>query len=504
MLYQNPYTTTIQYKRSADIPIVIVHGMAGTPIYKDPKGPNQEQVGVFDPKVLLSSIREYPNMVKNVVKLASKNTEDSSAELETLIDAISDLVGNSDINCSPDGGPNGIGVINDWVEPLSMHPEYFDYDNGVTRIAKELCKEAGAENVYAFNYDWRLDLYESGAVGLHEFVQAVLERTGSTQISLVCDSLGGATVSCYIDAHKDENVLERVVIVNGALEGVDFASAYNKYLYMDPDEISEYLNRLGSSLNGGQLEFLFFAMSAIFSSMLDALTDNMNDALERSRIQNRIFNDCLKPILGYIPALWECVPYEHFEGAVQSMSEIGYLDTESPLYEKIWRYHEVQGRVKKNLKYLHARGIQVAVVATYGYPGIPLTPNCAKQTDILIETEYESAGATVALSGQKLEGRYGRYVSADLEIDASTCALPDSTWFIKNLRHVNFMPDKPAIALVAGLCAGYYDCDIVSVLNSTGYGQFLLADSNQNLTNITPENSGEEKKLLSFLERVTL
>lgn len=488
--------TVLPPKRSANVPIVLVHGMAGTPLYRDPDSEDPQPVGGMEAKAVLSILRDHPNLFSYVAKLASRNTLESMEQWDELLDSIQAFAKTADSNCSPDGGPNGIGVINAWTDPLSEHPEYFDYDNGVTRIARELCDEAGAENVYAYNYDWRLDLYESGAVGLDHFIQAVRKQTGAEKIALVCDSLGGATVSCYLDAHKDDGVLDRVVIVNGAIEGVDCASAYTENLYVDPDEVTAYLKRLGTSLNGGQLEPLFFALSGIFSGMLNTFSGNINSGLDENHIQERIFNDCFKPIFGYIPALWECVPYAYFDHAVDSMVKIGFLDTDSPLYEKISRYHEVQGRVEDNLKYVHDHGVQVAIIASYGYPGIPFTPNCSKQTDILIETEYESAGATVALCGQNLPRRAGKYKSADLQIDASTCALPDNTWFIKNLRHVNFLPGKPAMALIAGLCTGTYDCDLESVQKATGYGQFLLADSNQALTNITPNNTGEHETLI--------
>lgn len=483
--------------RSSKVPVIVVHGMGGTPLYRKDENGNWVRAGSVAASTMMRLFRNDPGFLSNVFKLGSKD-KFQEKEWNALISGISEFAKTTDINCSPDGGPNGVGVRNYWTTPLSEHPDYFDYDNGVTRIAKELCLENGYDNVYAYNYDWRLGLYDSGANGLDHFIHEVMRQTGAKKVTLVCDSLGGATVNCYLDAHKNDDVLDRVIIVNGALEGVDFASAFTESLYASPTEISQYLKQLGTSLNGGKYEILFFAGSAMFSGMLNTLSENLNNGLEENHIQKRIFLECFHPIFGNIPAIYECIPYKDFDESMEKMTSIGFLQKDSELYNKLQQFHIAQGHAEQNLKDVHRRGVQVAIIASYGYPGIPLTRNCRKQTDILIETEYMSAGATVAYSGEKLPLRPGKYKSADREIDASTCALPDSTWFIKNLRHVDFEVGTPAMKFIAGLSLGYYDCNLESVQKSTGYSQFLLADSHQNLTNITPNNTGDPGRLMAI------
>lgn len=493
--------------RSSTVPIILVHGMGGSPLYYTDKTGKEVLAGSLQAKEVLKFIKDYPNFVSYIFKLASKN-QVKLAEWNKLLDAASAFAKTTDINCSPDGGPNGLHVINAWTDPLSKHPEYFDYDNGVTRLAKELCEENGYDNVYAYNYDWRLDLYNSGANGLNTFIHTIMKKTGAKKVTLVADSLGGATVNCYLDAHKNDGVLDRLIIVNGAFEGVDFASAYTKSLCLSSEEAMNYLKQLGASLNGGKYEILFLAGSGIFSGMLNSLSENLNNGLSKNHIQNRIFLDVFHPIFGNIPAIFECIPYKDFEESMRQMVSIGYLKKGSALYRKLQKYHAAQGRADQNLIDVHNNGVQVAIIASYGYPGIPLTPKCQQQTDILIETRHESAGATVANCGEKLKIKNGKYKSADREIDAASCALPDNTWFIKNLRHVDFKVGTPAIKLIAGMAIGYYDCNLESVQKATGYRQFLLADSSQNLTNITPKNTGDprslKRHLTSALQRAKL
>lgn len=114
------------------------------------------------------------------------------------------------MNCDANGdSAANVGINSYWTDPLSNHPEYFERSGtGVVKIATQLCQDYGATNVYAYNYDWRLDLYESGQ-GLDKFIQSVKAETGSDKVIPVTDSLGGITVNCYLDAHKQDHELAR-------------------------------------------------------------------------------------------------------------------------------------------------------------------------------------------------------------------------------------------------------------------------------------------------------
>jgi len=81
----------------------------------------------------------------------------------------------------------------------------------------------------------------------------------------------------------------------------------------------------------------------------------------------------------------------------------------------------------------------VAVICAYGKAPIPLLSDTTYQCDMLIDTSYSSGGATTALMGQTLPPGGSKYRSPDGLVDASTCVLPDQTWFIKYNGH-QFLP----------------------------------------------------------------
>ena len=123
------------------------------------------------------------------------------------------------------------------------------------------------------------------------------------------------------------------------------------------------------------------------------------------------------------------------------------------------------------------------IVANYGTRALPLTSKKNNQTDMIIDTKYASAGATVAAFGKKLK-KNGRYVSPDKVLDASTCTLPDNTWFFKGVTHGIFRYNTQATKLLSNMIAGRVRCNVKAVKKKYGYSQFISADKNQKIKNV--------------------
>ena len=107
---------------------------------------------------------------------------------------------------------------------------------------------------------------------------------------------------------------------------------------------------------------------------------------------------------------------------------------------------------------------------------MPVFADCKPTSDGIAETEYTSFGATVADFGKTLSADYiasisevnKKFLSPDNMIDASTCALPEKTWFIKNSYHDHFP------ASIDKLIEAILTTDI-DVFSNELYPQFLDA-----------------------------
>lgn len=464
-------------------PVIVLHGLGGSDIFQYMGTEEEVQIPQFGLDV--KAMAKNQTILDNALKLF---TEEQKPDYNALFDALGEYFANTNINFDSDGNPKkGQGIKTYWEEPLSKHRDYLTLrDFSIPVIARQVADEIGAKNVYAFNYDWRVDMCET-AVKLRKFIVAVKKQTGAKKVSICALSLGGAVMSAYLDKYKEKNDVERYVLLNPAYLGADVARALKFDFQTDKKKVLPYLKNMEQDFQGGEKETLFKAISAIGDDRIANALDNLqNDVLNSKPRRRQFFLKVVKPWIGNIPAFWEVIPYSQFDKCVNKMVKIGYLDKNSGLYKKIKHYHKVQGRFKKNLKYVKKHGAQVAVIANYGTGGLPLTSKYSNHTDLLIDTKYASVGATVAPYGKKLKGKKakGKYVSPDKVINAKTCLLPNNTFFIKGIIHGMYKYNGDASKLIAALTVGKVDCNVKAVKKKYGYNQFVKGDKEQNLTNV--------------------
>ncbi len=108
--------------------------------------------------------------------------------------------------------------------------------------------------------------------------------------------------------------------------------------------------------------------------------------------------------------------------------------------------------------------------------------------------EDSSFGATCSKIGETLPADYieqrkeeglGEYISPDMQIDASTCLFPETTWIVKNVHHDDF--DRCCKDLAEKFLLGTN----VTVENS-GYSRFRVNDyATLKVSEMTEENCSD-------------
>lgn len=129
-------------------------------------------------------------------------------------------------------------------------------------------------------------------------------------------------------------------------------------------------------------------------------------------------------------------------------------------------------------------GTKINVVSHYNLQGVPLTPSYREQNDNVIDTKYTSGYATCAFLDETLPADYQQkhtscqdathnHLSGDRVIDASTCLLPEQTWFLKDLKHVGYIYDTQVMEFILWLCLS----DTQRTVQAAGdYSQFMRVD----------------------------
>ena len=285
--------------------------------------------------------------------------------------------------------------------------------------------------------DWRLDPVES-ARELEKYIEQVKKITRHDKVVLCAHSEGTCVAASYISLYGSEDV-EKVVFLSGAFQGITLVgNLFTKNLDVKgkADAFELFIETfLGGDTTGDFVSSLFSVLKDAF--IVDMLLCLVNNILEEDL--DALYDDCLTEIITTMPGVWSFVPDEYYENAKKALySDTG--DKYSALTKLTDNYHyNVQVGLGDRLKAEQKNGLAVCVSMGYAIAPIPVYDKCVDQTDMLIDTKFGSLGATCAPIGETLKAdSTNKYLSNDLLVDASTCAFPDSTWFVRYQDHNDF------------------------------------------------------------------
>lgn len=316
-----------------------------------------------------------------------------------------------------------------------------------------LCtKTSGYEMLdYAFEYDWRVSSYDV-AEKLNEYIDAVLEVTGKDKVNLVGRCLGANVIMCYLDKYGTDKVNTLVMHVSGA-EGNSFiGSLFSGDLSLDADSVDTFATSFSNNydlIGDPALQELLMAFVSLMNQVkvLGIGTEAVEEIY--SHLKEDYMPEMLRTSFGSFGTIWDCVAPEYYEAAKDFVFNTPELKEEyAPMLEKADKYnYEIKVNVRERLKE-YAEKINIEVVAKYNCDIYPIFEGSKVQGDGLIELEKISFGATTVNMGETLSQEYidertqagfGKYISKDNIIDASTCLFPEHTWFIRDVEHMNWL-----------------------------------------------------------------
>lgn len=473
-------------------PVVVVSGMNSFPLYD---GETKQQVWGPGTKDILGVVgRALLPTAKAIVR----------RDLNVLADECFDDVYRSlfeIISCDETGAPlHPIDTVQfpqsaDHYEELLLHAEETEDE---VAIVKTLSAAVGPQHVYFFNYDWRLSPREH-VEDLRAFLENVKREQHADKVTLVPCSMGGTVVNSYLARYGSDGI-EKIVYCLVASKGIDLVGElFARNIKID---LNVLLERLFNFENGNiPLQALLGALKGSFE-LNPLLTKALNRLLQTvlDKTSERAYRDILLRSFASMPGLWAFVPDDYYEADKALM----FPDGGNPVFlEKIDAYHAVQVQSEALMRRAAESGTAIYVTTAYGFVGFPVTDKAYVQSDCLIETHNASFGAVVAPYGQTLAADEKPahpvctdpahdHLSADLIADASACAFPEQTWFIKHMKHVGFPVGSGAAALLTWLVTS----DKALTVQSDGrYPQFTDLDP---VTGRLLSLTGGEKKAQMF------
>ncbi len=458
-------------------PVVVIPGVGSSALYLHPNTNAQASAVSIDGSFVgqLSRTRFVSDTLK-ILRGKEVSAEIWTNKLASIIEPFTVL--NYDSNGEKEAN---IGIDCYWTDSLANHMDYLNKRNTAEpAVCKVICDRIGASNVWIYNYDFREDVMKD-ADQLAEFIDGVKEQSGKDKVTLVGCSLGTSVLSAYVDKYRSRNDIAKAIFIDGAMQGVSIAKLFKGDMVIDPEVIAKYMSLMASDYKGEAADFGAIAkVFDIFGGTVDHLVGFLNEVTDGENGE-RFYKRVVLPVIGNIPSMWECIPYDDFDECYKYMVDLGWLDESSGLAKTVKDYHSVQGRLEKNLKELKESGVEIAIICGYGLPGIPITSANANQSDMLIDTCYASFGAKTAPTGETLENSK----SADKMIDSSSCKFEENTWFLRGVQHMEFVYGTDMSSFIGDICTTDAKLNIKSINDEYDYSQFMaLQDGAKSLENI--------------------
>ncbi len=359
-----------------------------------------------------------------------------------------------DLICDENGDP---------VTPAVTHSDPTDTDTHKGTEYAYFHRDEEHNN-YVFEYDWRLSPLENADL-LNEYVQEVKAVTGHDKVTLLSHSEGNSVTASYFYKYGTADI-DRSIHLSAAYRGISIiGEAFTKKV--DLADKGDGLDSFLTTVLGDETIFTFLKSVVTSLNNLGLLNSVLNGISKVfDKTLDQVYDEILIDTFATMPAMWSFVPDEYYEEAKRTM--LGGDEKYAVLTEKIDAYHDnVQTQIVPLLQGAMDEGVSVSIVCGYGIAVIPVTTVTDSQGDMLIDTKYASLGATAAPFGGALES--GERLSPDNQIDASTCAFPEQTWFMKYQSHNNFCdPYKAFILWLA-----QYDGQ-PTVTSDDAYPQFMM------------------------------
>lgn len=305
---------------------------------------------------------------------------------------------------------------------------------------------------YEFYYDCRQSPVDSAHL-LQTAIDQLFAETGAKKIELVGSSFGANIVTAYMHEYPENlHKIDTVLLCAPSVGGMEFlGELFSGNLAINARGLCDFVDRMAEDETLS--DFLYILEeTGVLAVLLKALAVPV---LEKAIYEAVI--DVSRDLLATMPTICVCLPDKYFVPAMINLYGENYKDPNHTYAETIAKMEYYHYNVANNAKqiYLDAEknneGLNMAIVCKFGVAAIPLTSGENAMDDGLVTTTVSSFGATCANYGEKFADDYVQQkhteynlMCPEWNIDASTCAFPFRTWFIKGLGHGKKISDYNA------------------------------------------------------------
>ncbi len=403
---------------------------------------------------------------------------------DALVDGLSKAVKSIFGPVSYDNNLNrkSVVTVNNYTsDPIETYKDMTDEDvSSETALAKAVYNELGEKHSYLFIYDWTANPFDI-AKDLNQFIKEVKEKSGHDKVALCAESMGGCMTNTYLALYGYDDV-QTVVMANSAFNGLEMLG---QLFIGNPQIDGEALGGLIAQSIYGTAEY---ASLIPYIPLFKELAKVANNLFEVAG--DRIYEEVLIPVFGYLPSFWCFIPEYHFEEAMDNM-----LVGAGPELRKFVNdyYEKVASKTTERVQEMvESDDVNYFCVSNYNKFIAPVTDTARWNSDGVIETYNTSGFATVADIGETLGDDYVQavdngkdMVSPDNVVDVSTAQAPMQTWITKNWGHIAYRLDDGTCDFYIWLLTAN---EQYTVESNPQYPQFMYYNSE--IPQLVPFNCG--------------
>ena len=385
--------------------------------------------------------------------------------------------------CDSEGNPSKYGKLEEYPYSLaecSQEEKKIIYGHIPLQGYSEI---AGEDHLYYFAYNSfgnNIQIVDR----LYEYIEMVKAETGHDKVNIAPISLGGTVANGLLEYYS------------GRYEGKPCVyESLNKIVYIVPavDGSSIVGDVMGLDLAFLNPDYLY---NGFLEGLMDEKTARMVEILLRifpdetlMGILNKVCEHLAGTVIAYSTNMWALVPSENYPACAEkwlNTPEMANIKKQTDLY------YTAQMNRFENLAAAQRAGAKAFNIVDYGVPLYNVGNSWDKENaDGVIDLNSTSMGAYAANVGETLPAGYTQqgttcsnpehnHISPDRVVDASTCALPDTTFFFANQAHEATARNDIIMVLATELLA--HD-NIEDVYSDPNFPQFNQGRDTRGLKN---------------------
>lgn len=505
--------------------VIVVNGINNNPIINNPNSSSAEVVWPPDD----NSISDFEKGIYGLMPKFKEYTAATVAMASGKYNEVLNYIVGSDIftkmqfiMMNPDGTSKSYSLgANTYDHPVSyyMTDELFS-GTILGGIGETVAAKYGEDSTYVFTYDWRLDP-TAVADDFAVYIDDVKKSAGVDKVKIISEGYGSTIACTYLATHLDEakDNVSNFVTVNSAFEGTSLiGDIFTGRLMSQSTNVinqafpSAYIRYTNDISDNPITWFATWLVNYILNREYEIQSLCMDICVMMANIKKPLYDKYLRQMLKSNLGLWALVPYDYYDDALEFM-EMNETDADSednPTYNekilnKIDNFKQLQATANKWLPEAQKAGIAVEIVSSWNIQLYPLGDNSSSedevfglsaQSDGVIDTYFSSfggftiplndVGAGVENTQRNKEGNCANHnhLSAEYDyldpdhrfggiahyVDASTCILPENTWFLRNMKHSTFDAKSNTADFIQYLLDASTD---TTVWTQAKYQQFL-------------------------------